>query len=115
MNLQQTAKMTGIPEGTLLRMRSRESRSLKSGPPYHKTISKDGEAIYLYKKEEIRKWLKIRLCLITAGDAADIMGISRDEVLKIFGLKGFNVKNGKIKGRLIVDNGKNQYIWLPKV
>lgn len=113
MNLQETSKLTKIPEDVLVRMRSRESRSLRSGPPYHKVISSNGEAVYIYLKKEVLGWLKMRRCMVTAGDAAIIMGVSRNEVLDIWGLRGFNVCAGNYKGRLIVNNGKNQYIWLP--
>ena len=96
-------------------MRTRESNSLKSGPPFHKVLTVSGDLIYVYIKSEIVKWMKIRNCLITAADAAELMGISRDEVLAIYGLKGFNISyDGKLKGRLIINNGKNQYIWVPK-
>lgn len=113
MNLQETSKLTKIPEDVLVRMRSRESRSLRSGPPYHKVISSHGEAVYVYLKKEVLEWLKIRRCLVTAGDAALIMGVSRDELLNIWGLRGFNIKYETFRGRLIVNNSKNQYIWLP--
>jgi hypothetical protein len=113
MTLEETSKLTKIPEKILLRMRSRESRSLKSGPPYHKTISPEGAAIYVYVKTEVLKWLKLRRCLLTALDAALLMGISREEILDIYGLRGFNIKHKHCKGRLIVSNGTNQYIWLP--
>ena len=95
-------------------MRSREGRSLKSGPPYHKVISPKGEAIYVYLKREVLGWMKLRRCLITAGDAAQIMGISREEILDLYGLKGFNVECEDYRGRLIVNNSTNFYVWLPK-
>lgn len=115
MNIQQVSKMTKIPVELLLRMRSRESRSLRSGPPVHKVLTNTGELVYVYLKTEIAKWMKMRNCLITAGDAAELMGISRDEILEIYGLRGFNIKyKGGFVGRLIINNSKNQYIWLPK-
>jgi hypothetical protein len=114
MTLEQTSRLTKIPEKVLLRMRSRESRSLKSGPPYRKTISAVGETIYIYLKKEVLGWMKLRRCLVTAGDAAIFLGISREEILDIYGLKGFNINSRNSKGRLIVDNAKNQYIWLPR-
>ena len=114
MNVQQTSKMTKIPEKVLIRMRSRESQSLRSGPPYHKIMSSTGDAIYVYLKKEVQEWMRIRRCLITAGDAAAILGISREEVLEFYGLKGFNVQCEDYRGRLIINNGKNFYIWLPR-
>ena len=115
MNVQQTSEMTKIPVEILLKMRSRENRSFKSGPPFHKKISSHGEPIYIYHKKEVQKWMKTRRCLVTAGDAAEIMGISRDELLNIWGLHGFNVKFGTYRGRLIVHNSKNFYVWLPRI
>ena len=112
MNTLQASNMTGIPVSTLIRMRARDTRSNLSGPPFHKTMGKGGEPIYEYKAAELRAWMRIKLCQITAGDAANIMGISRDEIVAMSGIKAFKIDN-EYKGRLIVNNSKNMYIWLP--
>lgn len=112
MNTLQASNMTGIPTDTLIRMRSRNTTSNLSGPPFHKKMGKGGEPIYEYKAAELRAWLRIKLCQITAGDAANIMGISRDEIMTFSGIKAFKIDN-EYKGRLIVNNAKNMYIWLP--
>lgn len=112
MNVQQTSKMTGLPVETLIKMRSRDTTSLISGPPYTKTMGKGGQTVYVYKAAEVRNWLRIKLCQVTAGDAANIMGISRDEIMAIHGIKAFKV-TGEYQGRLIVNNTNRIYIWLP--
>lgn len=112
MNTMQASKMTGIPVDTLIRMRDRNNRSLLSGPPFHKILDKSGAPIYEYKANELREWMRIKLCQITAGDAANIMGISRDEILAISGVKAFRIKND-YDGRLVINNARNIYIWLP--
>lgn len=114
MNVQEVSKFTKIPVKVLLRMQVRGSGSLNSGPPFRKSISNGGELVYVYLKSEVKKWLEMRNCLITAADAGIILGISRDEVLAICGLKGFMARNGKYRGRLLVNNAKNLYIWMPK-
>lgn len=112
MNTLQASKMTGIPVDTLIRMRARDTRSLLSGPPFHKVMSKAGVPVYEYKAKELRDWMRIKLCQITAGDAANIMGVSRDEIMVITGVKAFRVK-GEYDGRLVINNARNLYIWLP--
>lgn len=113
MNIQQTANMTGIPADTLIRMRARDTRSNLSGPPFHKTMGKSGMPVYTYKAAEVREWMRIKLCQVTAGDAANIMGISRDEIMVYSGIKAFKIDN-EYKGRLVINNARNQYIWLPE-
>ncbi len=112
MNIQQTAKMTGVPVEILIKMRSRDTTSMLSGPPYTKTLGKGGETLYVYNAAEVRKWLKIKLCQVTAGDAANIMGVSRDDIVAIHGIKAFKI-SGEYDGRLIVNNTNRIYIWLP--
>lgn len=104
--------MTGIPLSVLIRMRDRNNRSLKSGPPFHKVISKGGTPTYEYKAAEVRDWMRIKLCQITAGDAANIMGITREEILDLTGVQAFQIKN-EYQGKLVVNNTANIYIWLP--
>src|SRR6476661_1370263 len=105
MNTKETAKLTGIPEDILIRMRARETRSLKSGPPYSKKMDKSGAVTYVYNKAEVQKWLKFRRCLITAADAAVILNCAREDILAIYGLQSIPVRTKRYKGRLVVDNG----------
>lgn len=114
MNTIETAKYTGIPAEVLIRMRARETRTLKNGPPFCKTIGKNGETVYVYWKKDVKQWMKMRRCLITAGDAALIMDIHREELLDIHGVTGIDIRRKKFKGKLIIDNPRNVYIWLPK-
>lgn len=110
MDIEQVSKLTLIPVEILARMRKR-----RGGPPCHKVLTNSGHVVYLYLKSEILKWLTGKTAFfITAGDAAELMGISRDAVMSISGFKGFDVHYNHIfNGRLIVNNGKNQYIWVP--
>lgn len=114
MNTSETAKYTGIPAEVLVRMRARETRSRKSGPPFCKVLSAVGDAEYVYSKREIKQWLRLRNCLITAGDAAVILGLHREDILSIHGVQSFTVKKRGYRGRLVVDNTRKIYIWLGK-
>ncbi len=112
MNTKQTSELTGIPPTLLRRMRSRESRTLRGGPPYRRSISKSGRMSYVYDKPDVEQWMKMRKCIITQGDAAMLLDCSRDEISGYYGLRSFEIR-GKAKGKLIVDNGKNMFIWIP--
>lgn len=112
MNIQQTSKLTGIPTDVLLRMRDRKNLSLLSGPPFHKLMSKSGVPVYEYNLKEVREWMRLKRGRITAGDAATIMGVSREEILGIHGVESFRIQN-EYDGRLVVNNTRNLYIWLP--
>lgn len=115
MNLQQTSKFTKIPEKILLRMRTQVTRNpIKSGPPYHKKLGKNGQIEYHYDVNEVRHWQSIRLCQITAADAADLMGTTREEVLDLYGVRRFPVECDGYEGMLTIDNTNNLYIWIPK-
>lgn len=114
MNIHQTSKLTGIPESTLLRMRARETRSLKGGPPYSRKMGKDGKMTYIYNKAEVLRWMKYRRCLITAADAADILQCSRDMILSLFGIQTLEIKTKGCRGKLLIDNGHNIYVWIPE-
>lgn len=114
MNLAQTSKMTGIPEFLLIRLRARETTSLRSGPPYCKVLTKNGDMDYVYDRKAVREWMKMRRCLITAGDAAKMLGMSREDLLKIFGQTRFYLRTKEYYGKLIINNSKNIYIWLPR-
>src|SRR6266436_1554899 len=113
MNTKQTAKMTGIPEQILIRMRARETTSLKSGPPFCKKMGKEGEIEYSYHKADVQRWMKARNCLITAADAARILGCSREDILSIYGLQSLPIRARGFNGRLLINNGKNIYVWIP--
>ncbi len=113
MNTAQAAKLTGIPSELLIRMRARETKSLKSGPPYAKTLNPEGAVAYTYSKADVERWMKMRRCAITAADAAVVLGCSRDEILAIYGLQSIPIKNKGYEGKLLIDNGKSIYIWLP--
>jgi hypothetical protein len=113
-NIEQTAKLTKIPIKVLMRCRSREGRSLKNGPPYRKTLTPSGELIFSYDRAEVKQWMKVRRCLITAGDVGQILAIDRDDVLAIYGLTTRVAVCDGFKGRVLIDNAKNQYIWLPE-
>lgn len=110
MNVEQVSKLLLIPIEILVRMRAR-----RTGPPFHKVLTASGEIIYLYLKTELLKWMTNRTAFfITAGDAAELLGISRLEVTKISGFKGFDISfNRKYKGRLLINAAKNQFIWVP--
>lgn len=113
MNTAEVAKLTGIPQELLTRLRARESRSLKCGPPFCKTLDRTGPK-YVYDRKEVLKWMKLRNCLITAGDAALIKNVMREVILNISGLKSFDIRRKDYKGKLIIDNAKSVYIWVPK-
>jgi len=113
MSLKEVAKMTGLSEHILMRMRTRNSHSLKSGPPFCKKLI-NGELVYIYDRIEVKKWLEQRHCLITALDAAQLLGISREELLNFYGLKSFDIRQGRRKSKLIIQNSKNIYIWIRK-
>lgn len=112
MNTTEAAALTGIPAMLLRRMRSRESRTLRGGPPYEYRLSSKGTMKYSYAREAVEQWMKTRNCIITQGDAAMLLECSRDEIGDYYGLRSFEIR-GKSKGKLIIDNGKNLFIWIP--
>lgn len=112
MNTKQTAALTGIPEPLLQRLRARETRTLKGGPPYRKALSRSGKVSYVYDRPEVERWLKIKRCIITQGDAAMLLDCSRDELGTYSGLRSFELR-GENNGKLIINNGKNFYLWIP--
>lgn len=113
MNTKETAEITGIPAELLIRMRTRETRTRKSGPPYCKKVGKDGMPRYVYSKPEVRTWLKSRNCLITPADAALILGLHRDDILAIHGIRSFTVRKKTHSGTVVVDNSTRVYVWIP--
>lgn len=113
MNTTEAAELTGIPEIILIRMRNRENRSLKSGPPFSKKMDKYGNPFYSYSRRDLNQWMKITASAqLTAGDASAILKMTREELLTIDGLKGFDIRTKAYRGRLIVDNSRNVYIWV---
>jgi hypothetical protein len=113
MNISEVANLIGLDIYLLRHMRARESITLKSGPPFCKTIDAVGNTKYVYKKTEVMKWLKRKHFRITAGDAAKILGISRDELMGDYRQGLHSWENPK--GKLIVEVRKNIFIWMPKV
>jgi hypothetical protein len=113
LNITEVAKLTGLDAAILRGMRARETRTLKSGPPFCKTVDKLGNTRYVYKKHEVLKWLKRSHFAITGADAAAILGISRPE---LFAKYGHNTHSWKgPTGELIITIGKNLFIWRPKL
>lgn len=113
MNLRETAKLTGIPEQLLVRMRCRENRTLRGGPPYCRKIAKNGSVDYVYNRREVERWMRVRNCSITAADAASFLDISRFDLLKNYKSGSIEIRTKDYKGTLFIDNGKNIYIWIP--
>ena len=96
MNTLETAKFTGISADLLVRMRYRPTSTLRSGPPYSKRYNRNGLLRIVYSKAEVKRWLKQKKFLITAGEAALALGVIRDDILSIRGVKRFDIKNGFI-------------------
>lgn len=113
LNITEVSKLTGLDVFLLKRMRSRESITLNSGPPFCKIIDALGNTKYVYKKSDVLKWMKRRRFRVTAGDAATILNISRDELLARFN-QGQHSWEGK-SGKLVINTGKNIFIWIPKL
>lgn len=111
MNTKQTAELTGIPAEMLHRLRTRNSTTtLHSGPPFSRRIDKNGVYHYTYNKTQILSWMKKRNLLITAKEAADLLGITREEVLAVAGVKRFDIRCGF----LVINPGKNLFIMVLK-
>lgn len=113
MTLKQVSKLTGLSEELLRFMRARESITLQSGPPFCKTIDAFGNTKYVYTKADVMAWMKRRKFRITALDAAKILGISRYELLGVYGhgVKSWDSR----KGKLVINAKKNIYMWYPKL
>ncbi len=103
----QAAKLTGIPEALLMRMRIRNaSVSLCSALPFHRTILPDGEVRFWYSKSEVVTWMKAMSCRITAGEAAMLLGMLHQEVM--------NLSNGSYplkQGYVVVYPGQNIFVF----
>jgi len=84
MNTLEASEYTGIPLDILIRMRTRVTSTLRSGPPYERKFV-EGKLQYVYRKAPLDRWLKTRRCLLTAGEGAQLLGISRDEILNMVG------------------------------
>lgn len=114
MNTIEAAAFTKIPIDILVRMRARETTSILGGPPVNKRMLNNGEVRYIYSKADLKRWKKMRNCRITAKDAAIILGTSRDELVTRYGIQSYLVKTKEYSGKLVIDNGKSIYIWIPK-
>ncbi len=75
-------------------------------------MTKNGAMVYSYDAREVRAWMKLRNCRITAADAAEILSTSRDEIRKYSGVISKEVRTKGYKGRLIIDNAHNIYMWV---
>lgn len=95
---------------TLLKaMRSRNNTvTNQSGPPYERLIGRSGIPTFNYKKTHIDAWMKKRNLLLTAKEAADVLGIGRDDILKIHGSKRFDFKQFS----LVCNPDKNMFIMI---
>jgi hypothetical protein len=113
LNITQVSKLTGLNVSLLRDMRARETRTLKSGPPFCKTLDRWGHTRYVYKKHEVLRWLKRRHFAITGADAAAILGVTRRELLGKYG-NGVHSWRGP-PGELVICAGKNMFIWRPKL
>lgn len=107
MNTLEASRFTGIPAETLIRMRTRITSTLQSGPPFKRSLNEDGHSVFSYTKRDLQAWMKARNCLLTAGEAANIMGITRLEILDLSG--SFNL--GKGAGTLVIYPNKNIYLF----
>lgn len=111
MNTAETAKLTGIPLELLIKMRNRnQTITLQSGPPYMKKVDKNGIPYFVYHKTQVMAWLAKRNVLITAAEAAQLIGVTRVEVLKIAGIKRFDFRRYLI----IVEPKKNRFLMVLK-
>ncbi len=106
MNTKECAEFTGIPESLLERMRTRVTTTWRQGPPFAKVVDKDGVTRVKYSKKNIKRWMKKRNLLLTADEAAALLGITRYEILEIHGLKRFDLTIG----HMLVDANKNMFI-----
>lgn len=105
----QASELTGLPVNVLIQMRSRETTSLKSGPPFRMSRDEDGTKVYEYPKEELEAWIEAKKPFqLTAKDAADTMGLNREEILKDRRLQRFEMDGGD----LLVYPGKNIFLWV---
>lgn len=105
MNTKECSEFTGIPETTLERMRTRVTTTWRQGPPFAKVVDKDGITHVRYTKAGVLRWMKKRNLLLTALEAATLLGITRDEILAIHGLRRFDLKIGY----LLVEAKKNMF------
>jgi len=107
LNTMQAAEYTGIPADLLAKMRVRPTTTLQS-PPFRRVLNKEGVPQYCYSKAELKDWMAKRNCLLTAGEAAMALGISRDELLS---LSSGSYKVGKSGAVVVVYPNKNIYLF----
>lgn len=111
MNTTETARFTGIPKDLLIAMRNRnQTVTLQSGPPYTKRIDKDGVPQFSYNKTQVTRWLAKRNVLITAAEAAKVIGVLTSEILKITGIKKFEFRRYFI----VVQPSQNRFVMVLK-
>lgn len=104
------SKLTGIPLDLLISIRNRPTSTLQSGPPYCQVVGANGIPKIVYNKTNVLKWMKQRNLLITAAEAAKQIGITRNQLLAISGIKRFDFK----KGSIVVQPAKNLFVWVLK-
>lgn len=104
MNTLEASEFLGIPANILAKMRYRPTSTLQAGPPFEKKYVK-GKPTVVYKMSSLKAWLKMRSCLLTAGEAAELLGVSRDEILNMVG--SYEVAGGN----LVVYPTRNVYLF----
>ena len=111
MTTTQTAKFIGLPETILINMRTMSTRGNdRRGPPFCRVMDKEGVLKYTYSQTEVIKWMSQSSIQLTANDAAYLLGISRTQVLALYGLQKHKVGNGE----LVIDSAKNFFIFIRK-
>jgi hypothetical protein len=80
MNTIQAAAYVGLTPEVLIKMRTRITSTLNSGPPFKKEIDGDGRTIHVYLKRDLDRWMRMTCCRLTAWEAAILLGISRLEI-----------------------------------
>lgn len=104
------SKFTGIPLDVLISIRNRPTSTLQSGPPYSQVYDSNGVPRIVYNKRKVSSWMKNRNLLITAGEAAKMIGITRFQLLSITGVKRFDFR----KGSVVVQPSKNLFVFFLK-
>jgi hypothetical protein len=111
MNTSDTSKLTGIPAGVLKALRSRnETVTNRSGPPYSKVIDKNGVSHFRYNKTLVLRWMAKTNLLLTAKEAANLIGVTRTEIMAVTGTKRFDFRRYSI----VISPAKNLFIMILK-
>lgn len=112
MNTYEAAIFTGVPAELLIKMRTRMTSTLRSGPPYRKAMDKKGNVSYTYNKRDLTRWAKLSSCLITAGEAALLLGVTREELIN--SVQNFVcIAIGPNKGSVLIAPSKNLFMFKP--